>query len=328
MSLKSDIILITGCAGFIGSKIASSLLECGNIVVGVDNLNTAYAPEIKQWRLEQIKKFPGFKFYQIDVTDIDKLRDLFQQYEFKGIMNLAARAGVRASIKDPWIYIQTNVVGTLNILELCKEFGVGKFILSSTSSIYGKNGMPFKEDSKTDYQISPYAASKKGAESLAYTYHHLYGIDITILRYFTVYGPAGRPDMAVLKIIHSISENMEIPIYGDGTQERDFTYIDDIARGTIEALKKIGFEIINLGSDRPMQLNYVINLIEEYLGKKAKIAYYPFHPADATSTWADISKAEKLLEWRPRISIEEGIKKTVSWYMENQSWISKIENLE
>jgi len=328
MSLKPDIFLVTGCAGFIGSKVSNSLLERGNIVVGIDNLNDAYVSQLKQWRLDQTNQFSNFKFYHFDITHFDSLKELFQQYKFNAVMNLAARAGVRASIQDPWIYIQTNITGTLNILELCKEYKVEKFILSSTSSIYGKNDIPFNEDSKADCQLSPYASSKKSAEALAYTYHYLYGIDTTILRYFTVYGPAGRPDMAILKIIHSISTDLDVPIYGDGNQERDFTYIDDIAQGTINSLKKMGFEIINLGSDRPVKLKYVIELIEDNLGKKARLVYYPSHPADAPSTWADISKASKLLNWRPQVSIEEGIKRTVLWYKQNQSWISKIKNLE
>ena len=242
-------------------------------------------------------------------------------------MNLAARAGVRASVENPWVYLETNIKGTLNLLELCslrspmrgaiprigatssygKDFGVKKFLLASTSSIYGESEMPFREDQKTDFQLSPYAASKKGAESLAYTYHYLYGIDITIPRYYTVFGPAGRPDMSVFKFIHRIAEGLPIPVYGDGSQERDFTYIDDIARGSIAALKPLGYEVINLGSDRPVKLNHVIQLIEQYLGKKAQIEFQPRHPADVQATWADITRARELLGWRPLVSIEEGI---------------------
>ena len=202
--------------------------------------------------------------------------------------------------------------------------GVKKFLLASTSSIYGENEMPFREDQKTDFQLSPYAASKKGAESFAYTYHYLYGIDITIPRYYTVMGPAGRPDMSVFKFIHCIAEGLPIPVYGTGTQERDFTYIDDIARGSIAALKPLGFEVINLGSDRPVKLSYVIRLIEQYLGKKAKIEFQPRHPADVPATWADISRAKELLGWQPEVNIEEGIQRTVEWYLENREWVRKV----
>ena len=184
--------------------------------------------------------------------------------------------------------------------------------------------MPFREDQKTDFQLSPYAASKKGAESLAYTYHYLYGIDITIPRYFTVFGPAGRPDMSIFKFIHRIAEGLPIPVYGDGTQERDFTYIDDIARGSIAALKPLGFEVINLGSDHPVKLNYVIRLIEQCLGKKAQIEFQPRHPADVQATWADITRARELLGWRPLVSIEEGIQRTVEWYLKNREWVKDV----
>jgi len=321
-------ILVTGCAGFIGAKIAELLLERGNHVVGVDNLNNAYPPPLKEWRLAQLQKFPAFEFERLDITNSDALKELFQQHAFDAVMNLAARAGVRASVENPWVYIETNVTGTLNLLELCKEFGVKKFLLASTSSIYGENEIPFREDNRTDFQLSPYAASKKGAESLAYTYHYLYGIDITIPRYFTVYGPAGRPDMSVFKFIHRIAEGLSIPVYGDGSQERDFTYIDDIARGAIAALRPVGFEVINLGSDRPVKLNHVIHLIEQYLDKKAQIEFQPRHPADVPATWADISKAKELLGWCPKVNIEEGIQNTVAWYLENQEWLRNVGTLK
>jgi len=321
---KHQTILVTGCAGFIASKITAFLLERGDIVVGVDNLNNAYHPSLKEWRLVQLQKFPEFEYERRDITHFKAIKELFQQYDFDAVMNLAARAGVRASVEKPWVYIETNITGTLNLLELCREFGVKKFLLASTSSIYGESEMPFSENKQTDFQLSPYAASKKGAESLAYTYHYLYGIDLTIPRYFTVYGPAGRPDMSIFKFIHCIAEGLPIPVYGDGTQERDFTYIDDIAHGSIAALKLLGFEVINLGSDRPVKLNYVIQLIEQNLGKKAQIEFQPRHPADVPATWADISKAKELLFWRPLVSIEEGIQKTVAWYLANREWAKDV----
>ena len=316
--------LVTGAAGFIGSKIAELLLERGDTVVGVDNLNDSYSPQLKEWRLARLQQLSGFHFERLDITHFNPLKELFQQHNFDAVMNLAARAGVRASVENPWVYIQTNITGTLNLLELCKEFGVKKSLLASTSSIYGKNGIPFREGEPADFQLSPYAASKKGAESLAYTYHYLYGIDVAIPRYFTVYGPAGRPDMSVLKFVHHIAEGLPIPVYGDGTQERDFTYIDDIARGSIAALKPLGFEVINLGNDHPVKLNYVICLIEQYLGKKAQMEFRARHPADAPATWADIAKARRLLGWRPEVSIEEGIQNTVSWYLRNRDWAKDV----
>ena len=324
MELNSKIILVTGCAGFIASKIAELLLEQGTTVIGLDNMNDAYSPILKEWRLARIQKFSNFEFHRTDVTNLDALKGLFQQHKFDAVMNLAARAGVRASVENPWVYVSTNVTGTLNLLELCKDFNVKKFILASTSSIYGANETPFNEDDKADKQLSPYAATKKGAEALAYTYHYLYGIDITIPRYFTVYGPAGRPDMMPFKFIHHIAEGIPIPVYGDGTQERDFTYVDDIARGSIACLKPLGFEVINLGSDRPVKVNYVIQLMEQYLDKKAIIEYKSAHPADVPATWADISKAKELLSWNSSFSIEEGIQNAVGWYLNNREWAKYI----
>jgi len=241
------------------------------------------------------------------------------------IINLAARAGVRQSIENPWVYYETNVVGTLNLLELCREFGVQKLVLASTSSLYGHgNPMPFREDASTDGPLSPYAASKKAAEALCYTYHYLYGLDVTILRYFTVYGPAGRPDMSLFRFIQWISEGRPVLVYGDGRQSRDFTYIDDIARGTIAALKPMRFEVINLGSDRPTVLMDAIRLIEELVEKKADIAYAPRHPADVQATWADISKAEQLLGWRPQSTFRAGAEATVRWYQANREWAMRV----
>jgi nucleoside-diphosphate-sugar epimerase len=324
---KKQTLLVTGCAGFIGSKIVEFLLSRGDTVVGVDNLNDAYPPQLKEWRLVQLQKFSAFEYEARDITHFDAMKEMFQQHDFDAVMNLAARAGVRASVENPWVYLETNITGTLNLLEHCKAFGVKKFLLASTSSLYGESEMPFREDKRTDCQLSPYAASKKGAESLAYTYHYLHGIDITVPRYFTVYGPAGRPDMVIFKFIHHIAEGLPIPVYGDGSQERDFTYIDDIARGSIAGLKPLGFEVINLGSDHPVKLNHIIHLIEQCLGKKAQIEFQPRHPADVPATWADISKAKALLDWRPEVNIEEGIQKTLAWYLENRDWVKDIGNL-
>jgi UDP-glucuronate 4-epimerase len=318
-------ILLTGAAGFIGWKVAQKLLDRGYTVVGIDNLNNYYDPRIKLWRLETLKENKNFKFHQVDIENFGSLKILFEIYEsFDAVINLAARAGVRYSIENPFVYFTTNTNGTLNLLELSKDFGVKKFVLASTSSLYAGQPMPFKEELPVNTPISPYAASKKAAEVTCYTYHYLYGIDISIVRYFTVYGPAGRPDMSIFRFIYRIMKGEPIEVFGDGNQSRDFTYVDDIAEGTVKALKPLGYEIINLGGNHPYKLNNVIRLIEKYLESKATIIYRDFHKADLKATWADITKAQKLLNWQPKISLEEGIKRTVNWFKDNWRWVRDI----
>ncbi len=317
-------LLVTGTAGFIASKVTELLLKRGDKVVGIDNLNDAYDVRLKEWRLRQLEEFENFASHRIDITDSTQLEPLFEKSDFRAVINLAARAGVRASTENPSLYLNTNTMGTLNLLELCRKYKIKKFILASTSSIYGEMSLPFTEDKKTDLPLSPYAASKKGAEALCYTYHYLYGIDISIPRYFTVYGPAGRPDMSVFIFSKKIYADEEISVYGDGNQKRDFTYIDNIAEGTIKALKFLNYEIINLGNDHPVKLNYVISLIENALGKKARIKYFPRHPADVPATWAGIEKAKQLLSWKPEVDIEEGIKRTAEWLLNNWQWVKKV----
>jgi len=318
-------VLLTGVAGFIGWKVAQNLLEKGYTVVGIDNLNDYYDPKIKLWRLETLKGFDNFSFHRLDIENFDALRVLFEtKGPFDAVINLAARAGVRYSIKNPFVYFTTNTNGTLNLLELSKDLGVKKFVLASTSSLYAGQPMPFKESLPVNTPISPYAASKKAAEVTCYTYHYLYGIDISIVRYFTVYGPAGRPDMSIFRFIYWIMKGEPIEVFGDGGQSRDFTYVDDIAEGTIRALKPLGYEIINLGGNNPYKLIEVIRLIEKYTGKEAKIVFKDFHKADLKATWADITKAKKLLGWEPKINLEEGIKRTVEWFKENWDWVKDI----
>ncbi len=313
-------------AGFIGSKVSEMLLEEGDevVVVGADNLNDYYDTRLKLRRLDILKKNNNFGFYQIDIENYSDLKLIFQEHSLDAVINLAARAGVRYSLENPFIYLSTNAGGTLNLLELCKEYKVPKFILASTSSLYAGQKIPFKEELPVNTPLSPYAATKKAAEAMAYTYHYLYGIDITILRYFTVYGPGGRPDMSIFRFIKWIMEGSPLEIFGDGSQERDFTYINDIAKGTVKALKPSGYEIINLGNNHPHKLSEAINLIEKYTGKEARFKYKEFHKADMKATWADIGKARKLLGWQPEVSLEEGIKKTVEWTKDNWEWVKKI----
>ena len=320
--------LVTGCAGFIGWKVTEFLLAAGHTVVGIDNLNAAYHPQVKEWRLHQLEGTPNFHFHRSDICDRDALRRIFRSESpiFDAVINLAARAGVRQSVENPWVYVDTNVTGTLNLLELCRDFSVKKFVLASTSSLYGANNpLPFSETANTDGPLSPYAASKKGAESLCHSYHHLYGIDITIFRFFTVYGPAGRPDMSAFRFVQWISEGHPVTVYGDGQQSsRDYTYLEDIARGVIAGLKPLKYEVINLGSDSPVVLIDTIRLIEELVGREAELSHQPFHPADVRATWANIQKAEKLLGWRPQVSFREGIAALVAWYQENRDWVKDI----
>jgi len=301
-------VLLTGCAGFIGWKTAQKLLEEGFKVVGIDNMNSYYDVRLKEWRLKTLLDNPDFRFFHLDIENLGALKVLFDSYSFDAVLNLAARAGVRYSMENPHVYLQTNAQGTLNLLEMMKEKGIKKMVLASTSSLYAGQPMPFKEDLPVNTPISPYAASKKAAEVMAYTYHYLYGMDITVVRYFTVYGPAGRPDMSIFRFIKWIDEGTPIRLFGDGSQARDFTYVDDIAKGTILAMeKRLGYEIINLGGGKnPIPLKTIISKIENLLGKKAKIEYKPFHKADMKETWADIEKAGKLLGWKPQIDIDEG----------------------
>lgn len=319
-------VLLTGVAGFIGWKTGKFLLEKGVEVVGIDNMNNYYDVRLKEYRKKDLENYENFKFYPVDIENLGALEVIFKDHKFDCVINLAARAGVRYSMINPHVYMTTNANGTLNLLEMMKKYQVRKMVLASTSSLYAGQPMPFKEDLPVNTPISPYAASKKAAEVMAYTYHYLYGIDVSVVRYFTVYGPAGRPDMSIFRFIKWIDEGKPIILYGDGSQSRDFTYVDDIAEGTILSTKELGYEIINLGGGKnPISLNTVIQTIEKYLNKKAVIDYRPFHKADLKETWADITKAEKLLGWKPKVSFEEGIKKTVEWYLENREFLKDIE---
>jgi UDP-glucuronate 4-epimerase len=323
--------LITGAAGFIAARVAEMLLDQGHRVVGLDNLNDAYDVRVKRWRLNRLQEQPAFHFFQIDISDRQAVAQLPHAsreqgvHRFDAVINLAARAGVRQSLLDPWEYVNTNMTGTLNLLELCRQEQVSKFILASTSSIYGENApLPTPELADSDRPLQPYAASKKGAEAMCHAYHFLYNIDVTVFRYFTVYGPAGRPDMSMFRFVQWISEERPLRLNGDGTQTRGFTYVDDIARGTILGLKPMGYEIINLGGHESITINQLIHLIETQIGKPAVIEKHPFHPADMTSSWANVEKAGRLLGWEPQVNLEEGIRRLVDWYQTERQWASQV----
>jgi nucleoside-diphosphate-sugar epimerase len=318
--------LVTGAAGFIASQVSQLLVEAGHQVVGLDELNDAYDPRLKHWRLDALRALHNFQFRQSDIRDRAALERIWDEAgPFDAVLNLAARAGVRQSLENPWVYFETNTTGTLNLLELCRHRGVHKLVLASTSSLYGsRNPVPYREDADTNHPLSPYAASKKAAEALCHSYHHLYGIDVTVVRYFTVYGPAGRPDMSLFRFVQWVAEERPVLIFGDGTQSRDFTYVEDIARGTIAALRPLGYATINLGSDRPMVLIDALKLIEGLLGKQANIVYKPFHKADVQATWADISAAREKLGWEPKVSHEQGIENLVAWYQQNREWARDV----
>lgn len=315
-------ILVTGAAGFIANRVARDL-AANHKVVAIDNVNDYYDVRLKEHRIEALD---GIEFHRIDIEDKAAMKPLFEANSFDAVVNLAARAGVRYSMENPHVYMTTNANGSLNLLELMREFDVKKYVLASTSSLYAGQQMPFVESLPVNTPISPYAASKKAAEVMAYSYHFLFGIDVSVVRYFTVYGPAGRPDMSVFRFIQWIDQGVPIELFGDGSQSRDFTYVDDIASGTIAALKPVGYEIINLGGgNQPISMNTVIATLEDLLGKKATINYRDFHKADLKSTWADISKADELLGWQPKISLQEGLENSVKWYVDNQPWSSSID---
>ncbi|MEM7452754.1 MAG: NAD-dependent epimerase/dehydratase family protein [Planctomycetota bacterium] len=317
--------LVTGAAGFIASRVAEMLAQSGATVVGVDNLNNYYDIRLKQHRRERLSRYDNIQFHELDIEDRSAVHEVFKAHQFDAVFNLAARAGVRYSLEYPMIYHSTNAGGNLNLLEEARYAGVRKYILASTSSLYAGQEGPFVESLPVNEPISPYAASKKAAEAMAYAYHHLFEIDVSIVRFFTVYGPAGRPDMSYFRFISWIDNGIPITVFGDGTQARDFTFVDDIARGTIAAAKPVGYEVINLGGgNQPYPLMVLIEKIENLLGKKAEIDYQPFHSADMMTTWADISKAKQLLDWEPTTTLDQGLEKCVQWYRDNLPWSASL----
>ncbi len=319
------LILLTGVAGFIGARTAQLALDAGHEVVGLDNLNDYYDLRLKRHRLEPLIQSPGFRFIEMDIEDAPVLERVFADTRFDAVINLAARAGVRASITDPRIYLTTNTGGTLNLLECMVRHQVGKFVIASTSSLYAGQPMPFSEESIVSRPISPYAATKLAAEALCHVWHHLHGIDVSVVRYFTVYGPAGRPDMSPFLFSESIRRRLPISLFGDGSQTRDFTYIDDIARGTLGALQPLGFEIINLGGGfTPMSVNSMIAQLEENLGATAIIQHQPAIAADMQDTSADVSKAARLLNWHPTTPPALGFQLTAQWHTQHADWLDTV----
>jgi UDP-glucuronate 4-epimerase len=319
--------LVTGAAGFIASRVTEMLLEAGHSVVGVDDMNDAYDVRMKEYRLKKLERRSNFAFHRLNIAErstFDQSSPIYQ-HSYSAVINLAARAGVRQSLENPWVYVDSNISGTLNLLEYCRDQKIPKLILASTSSIYGANApLPTAETVNSDLPLQAYAATKKGAEALCHAYHYLYGLDVTIFRYFTVYGPAPRPDMVMFRFTQWISEGRTVRVNGDGEQSRGFTYVDDIARGTILGLKPLGYEIINLGGHEVIKINELIHMLESLTGSKANIEYFPPHPADMTTNWADTEKAHKLLGWEPAVGLKDGIANLVNWYNQERTWASQI----
>ncbi len=307
-------VLVTGACGFIGSHLCGHLLEHGHDVIGIDNLSGKYEKRAYTENISIIKKYPRGVFAKADVLDRKKILALSGK-GITHIVHLAAKTGIRDSITDPEAYFSVNVLGTKNVLDLAVKDGIINVVLASTSSVYGKNPLPFREDMPTNTPLSPYAASKISMEALAHSYHNIHNLPIIILRFFTVYGPRGRRDMAIYRFTEQISKGKPVHVFGDGSTKRDFTYVDDIIFGVTAAMNSgPGFNIYNLGCSRPIALNNIISLIEKNLGKKAELILEPARPEDVNATLADIIKANKGLRYYPKIQIEEGLKRFVEWF--------------
>ena len=307
-------ILVTGGAGFIGSHVVEALLARGAEVTVVDDFNDFYDPALKR---RNVAAFGSrATVVEADIRDVAALRTVLSRGRFEAIMHIAARAGIRPSVAQPRLYTEVNVLGTQNLLELAREFGVRKFIFASSSSVYGVDqNLPFREDAALLHPISPYAASKLAAEALCHVYHHIHGLEVACLRLFTVYGPRQRPDLAIHKFTSAIVRGKPVEMYGDGTTARDYTYIDDVVQGLLAALDRCaGFEIVNLGESRTVELRELVQLIEKEVGKKAQLRHLPAQPGDVPITYADISKAKRLLGYNPQVNIEEGIQRFVDWF--------------
>jgi UDP-glucuronate 4-epimerase len=318
MASKKPITLVTGAAGFIGFHVAKSLLKDGVKVIGIDNLNPYYDVSLKKARLEQLTIQHNFTFYHEDIKDLGALKNIFSGHKIERICNLAAQAGVRYSMEDPFVYLESNIKGFLNLLEMARQHPLNNFVYASSSSVYGNNKeLPFRVEDNVDTPISLYAATKKSNELMAYTYSHLFNIPLTGLRYFTVYGPWGRPDMALFLFTSAILKGRAIDIYNFGKMKRDFTYIDDIVNGTISSLDNpFKYEIFNLGNSKTVELMELIKIVEQELGVNAKKKFLPLQPGDVPETYADIDKAKNMLGYNPKTSISSGVKKFIAWYRE------------
>ncbi|MBA4383691.1 MAG: nucleotide sugar epimerase [Anaerolinea sp.] len=318
--------LVTGAAGFIARRVIEKLTIEGHQVVGVDNVNDSYDVRLKQWRLNRLSAIKDFTFIKDDILRPGMFDELSRKHpECQAVIHLAARAGVRQAVEMPDVYLQTNAAGTLNVLEWCRKMGVKKIVMASTSSIYGATPpLPTPEDADSSHPLQIYAASKKAAEVMVHTYHHLFGLDATIVRFFTVYGPAGRPDMVMFRFAQWVAEGKPVQVTGDGSQMRGFTNLEDIADGVILALKPLGYEIINLGGHETITISELLEKIEQRVGKKARVEYIPRHPADVEANWADVTKAKTMLGWQPKVGLDEGITGLVNWYMEQRSWASQV----
>lgn len=318
MTTRMAAFLVTGGCGFIGSHLVEHLLARGDNVVCLDNLDPYYDPDLKLRNLQAVRDNAGFSFVEGDIRDADFLNQLFRRKRFDVVVHLAAKVGVNPSLAQPNEYSEVNVGGTQNILEAMRHHLVRKLIFASSSSVYGGTStIPFVETDPADRPLSPYAATKRSGELLCSLYHHLWNIDVSCLRFFTVYGPRQRPEMAIHAFTRRMSEGGEIQVYGDGSSARDYTYIDDILDGVLKAIEKVrGFEIFNLGESHKTSLRELIALLEASLGKKAAVAWLPPREGDMKVTFADVQKAEKLLGYKPRVSVEEGIRMFLRWYRE------------
>lgn len=319
----SKVILVTGAAGFIGSHVTEALLARGDTVLGLDNLNDYYAPTRKRANLDALRSIAPdsgkFIFVEGDICDRDLVRYLFSQYDFHSVAHLAAMAGVRVSIENPQLYFDVNLTGTLNLLDAARDYQTGNFVFASTSSVYGDTKqIPFVESDLCDRPLAPYATSKRAAEMLGFTYHHLFQQNFTALRFFTVYGPRGRPDMMAYKVADNILYKREVPLYNNGQMYRDWTYVKDIAAGVVAAVDRpLGYEIINLGRGEPVLLADFVSLIEKLAGRSSNLTSERMLDADIPYTYADITKARQLLDYDPKVSVQEGIECFWSWYQES-----------
>lgn len=313
-------VLVTGAAGSIGSHVSQGLLGLGHRVVGLDNLNDYYSPARKRRNLQEVAasapRPEDFHFHQGDIRDVETLTALFSTHAFEAVVHLAAMAGVRASVEDPELYLDVNLIGTLRLLDRVRDFQVGNFVMASTSSVYGNTErLPFEESDPCDRPLAPYPASKRAAEMLAYSYHHTYDLNVTALRFFTVYGPRGRPDMMAYKVLDSIFLGNEVPLYNGGNMHRDWTYVEDIVAGVIAAVgKPLGYEILNIGRGEPVLLLDFVRALEELAGKKANLVDAPMPSADIRYTYADIGKARRLLGYAPSTHFREGVRRLWDWY--------------